>query len=550
MSAPGFYIQAAKILDKLALKKTTIKAVTLANDVKEKKKMYAIINETLKYKPIIVEIIEKSQLLKNERKLSKSLAIILVYDLLFGHAKNFKNAPAFQKIMNKNKARLNAELVKIKIKHNAINNEDLLPEEIKNPFVLPRYVRVNLLKSTVDEVVEYFQKNDGFKLLPPAEGKELAHFKPKTFRKDFHLKDLLVFPSNSDFHDHPLYLNGTLILQDKASCFPAHVLGAPPGSVVIDGCAAPGNKTSHVASLMGNEGKIFAFDLDKRRLGLLKRLTSKAGCTCIEPINENFLETDPNDPKYAKVEYILLDPSCSGSGIVSRLDQILNQKSQEEDENETILDIKDTSNKLVQERLKSLSDFQLSTIQHAFKFPAVKRISYSTCSIHQIENEDVVRRALESTNEFRLSSHCIPQWKRRGLKGSVKNAEYVARTLPEEDYVIGFFVSCFERINPNENKNGNTDNNDISNEEIVNTVSDNKEEEKSGEGNIEKNDSIESNEITNHNSNDNTNKNDNDDDDDNNNNNRIGIIKTTGSIKKKNKRKKNKKKNKNNKNYG
>jgi len=47
----------------------------------------------------------------------------------------------------------------------------------KNKVVLPRYVRVNLLKSTVDEVVEYFQKNDGFKLLPPAEGKELAHFK-------------------------------------------------------------------------------------------------------------------------------------------------------------------------------------------------------------------------------------------------------------------------------------------------------------------------------------------------------------------------------------
>jgi len=54
-------------------------------------------------KPIIIEIIEKSQILKNEKKLSKSLAIILIYDLLFGHAKNFKNAPVFQKIMNKNK---------------------------------------------------------------------------------------------------------------------------------------------------------------------------------------------------------------------------------------------------------------------------------------------------------------------------------------------------------------------------------------------------------------------------------------------------------------
>jgi len=52
---------------------------------------------------------------------------------------------------------------------------------------------------------------------------------------------------------------------------------------------------------MGNKGHIYAFDLDKRRLGLLKRLTTKAGCTCIEPLNENFLETDPNDPKYADV---------------------------------------------------------------------------------------------------------------------------------------------------------------------------------------------------------------------------------------------------------
>ncbi|ORX86913.1 S-adenosyl-L-methionine-dependent methyltransferase [Anaeromyces robustus] len=509
MSSPGFYIQAAKILDKLALKKTTIKAVTLADDVKEKKKMYAIINETLKYKPIITEIIEKSQILKNEKKLSKSLAIILIYDLLFGHAKNFKNAPVFQKIMNKNKARLNAELVKIKIRNKAINNEDLLPEEIKNPFILPRYVRVNLLKSTVDKVVNYFQKNDGYTLLPAVEGKELAHFKPKTFRKDFHLHDLLVFPSNTDFHDHPLYIDGTLILQDKASCFPAHVLSPPPGSVVIDGCAAPGNKTSHVASLMGNKGHIFAFDLDKRRLGLLKRLTTKAGCTCIEPINENFLETDPNDPKYANVEYILLDPSCSGSGIVSRLDQILNQKSQ------------DTSNKLVQERLKSLSDFQLSTIQHAFKFPNVKRISYSTCSIHQIENEDVVRRALESTKEFKLSAHCIPQWKRRGLDGSVENANYVARTLPEEDYVIGFFVSCFERINPNENNNKKIEND---NKEDISTTKDDSEVD-------EKNDDDNDNSSSNNNSN--------------NNNNNLGVLKTTGSIKKKKNKKKKNKKNKN-----
>lgn len=67
-------------------------------------------------------------------------------------------------------------------------------------------------------------------------------------------------------------------LQDKASCFPAHVCNPPKGAHIIDACAAPGNKTSHLSALVGNTGKIFAFDLDMRRLDLLKRLTTKAGC--------------------------------------------------------------------------------------------------------------------------------------------------------------------------------------------------------------------------------------------------------------------------------
>jgi 16S rRNA C967 or C1407 C5-methylase (RsmB/RsmF family) len=69
-----------------------------------------------------------------------------------------------------------------------------------------------------------------------------------------------------------------LVFQDKASCFPAHVCNPPRGAHIIDACAAPGNKTSHLSALIGNTGKIFAFDLDMRRLDLLKRLTTKAGC--------------------------------------------------------------------------------------------------------------------------------------------------------------------------------------------------------------------------------------------------------------------------------
>lgn len=75
---------------------------------------------------------------------------------------------------------------------------------------------------------------------------------------DKHIPDLLLFPPDSQFADDPLYKEGKIILQDKASCFPAYIL-SPPGndqSVVIDATAAPGNKTSHLCALMQNKGKV------------------------------------------------------------------------------------------------------------------------------------------------------------------------------------------------------------------------------------------------------------------------------------------------------
>lgn len=100
---------------------------------------------------------------------------------------------------------------------------------------------------------------------------------------------------------------------------------------------------------MKNTGKIWAFDLDSRRLELLKKLTKKAGCKSkhysvkvreefaypflsidINPIHGSFLETDPNDEKYSRVEYLLLDPSCSGSGIISRLDHLVDDEDESE----------------------------------------------------------------------------------------------------------------------------------------------------------------------------------------------------------------------------
>jgi putative methyltransferase len=83
---------------------------------------------------------------------------------------------------------------------------------------------------------------------------------------------VLEFAGGTDLHDHPLVRSGALVLQDKSSCLPAHCLMPPPGALVVDACAAPGNKTTQLAALMGadSSGAILAFDRDKKRYGSLQ----------------------------------------------------------------------------------------------------------------------------------------------------------------------------------------------------------------------------------------------------------------------------------------
>lgn len=308
----ALYLKAAQILEKAEKKQGALKTLVYDSKFSNVKQLFALVCETHKYSSVLQQIIESTKLLKHT-KLKMPLAKVLVYDLLMGQG--LKCGGSWKSAMMKHRARLQAELARMKVKQKVSRNEDLLPASAQqSEQQLPRYVRVNTLMTTVEDVVDCM-KRDGFIYLGQAVRLDNLNLKGKNFVRDLHLPELLAFSPKTDFHDHFLYKAGHIILQDKASCLPAHLLNPPPGSHVLDACAAPGNKTSHLAAIMRNEGRLFAFDLDAKRLATMSTLLLRAGVTCHQLANQDFLKLDPDCPQYKDVQYILLDPSCSGSGI-------------------------------------------------------------------------------------------------------------------------------------------------------------------------------------------------------------------------------------------
>ncbi|KAH9958601.1 S-adenosyl-L-methionine-dependent methyltransferase [Russula dissimulans] len=434
----NFYFDAAKIIDRLDAKHGSVKSLLSTLPEKSRKRTAALVIETLKYKPVLAQIIAAANLLKEEKKISShNLALVLVHDLILTGSIQAGDGPVKQAVL-RHKTRLHGEWQRIKIRRGARTDSELALAADVRAAQIPRYARINALKWSIDEAIQAFQKR-GYAyddaLGNPRDG--------RSFSRDTHVENLLLFPQEAQLIDTPEYSDGRLILQDKASCFPAVVLApqAHPGGAIIDATAAPGNKTSHLSALMGNQGKIFAFERDRKRYGTLKAMLARAGCTNVEALNQDFLATDVEDEKYCRVTHILLDPSCSGSGIVNRLDHLVESEVESPSDAHT-------------ERLAKLAAFQLQMIRHAMKFPAVEKIVYSTCSVHPEENERVVSAALRSTEAtaggFRLAprSAVLPAWSRRGKPGILSDTghtEAVVRCSPGEDLTNGFFVSCFIR---------------------------------------------------------------------------------------------------------
>lgn len=395
-------------------------------------------------------------------------------------------------------------------------------------YRFPRYARVNTLKIEEEELRRRLTQpkripienapattNPRKRLRGSEEtaDTEEVHYKEvpsrfPAFVVDEHIPNLWVFPHGTELHSHPSVRSGQLVLQDKSSCLPAAVMldavpvvrpfgdeavakateavdkkkkkksqagtttsCAPmPLEYIVDGCAAPGNKTSQLAALGAPKGvKLLAVERDPKRSGLLQqRMQTLGAIDYVNVMNEDFfdLKSDVRDA----AQGILLDPSCSASGVVSRVDVALAHgradaasKKQvvadaEDDDDEASGHVEDT---VRPSRQATLSKVQKKLLTHALlSFQNCHRVVYSTCSIDREENEDVVAAVLKDervkSRGWGLSNIMPNTWKSRG-GDTIPHADTdellqgipIANTIrcdPNVDRTNGFFVARFDRI--------------------------------------------------------------------------------------------------------
>ncbi|KAL8919127.1 MAG: hypothetical protein Q9172_005131 [Xanthocarpia lactea] len=442
------------------------------------KQVYAVVAEASRWSPILAEVVEKSQLLQYERKASS-----IPWDM-----KGFRSIDE-----------LGTHLGTIDVGRTKDDVSITTPSLQKaKQLQHPRWVRINTLKSTLENQLQ--TTFAGFENVTSLEQILVAQAATKVLHVDEHVPDLVALAPGTDLSKTTAYRNGSIILQDKASCFPAYLLDAnPDDGTCLDACAAPGNKTTHLAAILegqtqtGRNIQVWACERDKARAGILTGMVELAGCQDIVTVKagQDFLLLNPAHNPWNKVGSLLLDPSCSGSGIVGRdetlavtlpsnvgsdhvPDKSRKRKRHGKTDTNSIADVGEEkqgsaqpADDRLQERLMALSAFQLRLLLHAFRFPNARRISYSTCSIHATENEHVVLAALQSGEAKQYGWRLLTRneqirgmrtWPLRGdiqacqdkiVDGSIgayQVAEDCIRCRPgTQEGTQGFFVAAFIR---------------------------------------------------------------------------------------------------------
>lgn len=263
-------------------------------------------------------------------------------------------------------------------------------------------IRTNMLRTTREALME-----------------ELASEGIASKKGNFADESLIIKSMKSSLDRLKAFNRGLFQVQDESSMLVSRVLNPLEGEFVIDVCSAPGGKSTHMAELMKNKGRILSRDIHGHKLDIIRENSNRLGISIIE--TEKFDATTLDKRLLGKADKVLVDAPCSGLGIIRRKPEIRYFKESRD--------------------IFELSKLQLQILSVSSKYVKVGgAVVYSTCTIQEEENTHVVKKFLDQNDNFQLIDI------NKNLSEEIRSNEGFVQLYPHISNTDGFFISKIKRV--------------------------------------------------------------------------------------------------------
>ena len=297
-------------------------------------------------------------------------------------------------------------------------------ERISKTTSMPEWIIEELLKeNTLNEVNEICKNsNQKPKVCIRVNNLKIEKEKLKESLEEKNIKvengiieDFLILNKVKNIENAEEFKKGEFTIQDEAAGLIPLILNPKENETVLDACSSPGGKTTYMAEMMNNKGKILAWDIHEHRTKLVEKTANRLGINIIETkVNDATIYDENYENTFDK---ILLDVPCSGIGVLKRKPDIKWKRKKED--------------------IQEITKIQKNILETCSKY--LKKggeLVYSTCSILKEENEDVVEEFIEKNKEFEFVK--IEKIEQEFFKKFIKNNKYIQ--VYQNENTDGFFI--------------------------------------------------------------------------------------------------------------
>ena len=234
--------------------------------------------------------------------------------------------------------------------------------------------------------------------------------------------DGLVLGEPGGVHADRGFLAGEYLVMDEGAQLVAPLLSPRPGESILDACAAPGGKATHLAALASGKARLVAADLSAGRVRLLKGTIARTGARGVETASHDF-SAGPLPGGEGRFDKVLVDAPCTGMGVIRRNP--------------------DAKWRFRPEDLDRMAELQRAILENAWT--SLKRgglLAYATCTPFREENEDVAARFLTDAHG---EASVVPPPANWTGPPEARTSDGFVRLSPHRDGTDGFFAALFRK---------------------------------------------------------------------------------------------------------